>query len=298
MVASREFKVAVAVVSYNTRELLLRCLDSLAPDVESGRATVSVVDNGSADGSLEAVGARAPWAHVIDPGANLGFGPAVNLVANRTPGEWLLAANADVEFEPGALVALLAAGADPAVGCVAPRLMLPSGGTEHSVHPFPTVPLTLAFNIGLHRLSPRFGERMCLNGAWDPGRARDVPWAIGACLLLRRSAFEQAGGFDERQWMYAEDVDLQWRLGRLGWRTRYAPEARVRHESGAAAVAAFGEQRTGRFMAATYEMLRRRRGPARMWATAAINIAGAAARADRSWLKAHLEGVRGVPAQG
>ena len=290
--------MAVAVVSYNTRELLSRCLDSLAPEAASGRATVLAVDNGSADGSLEAARARAPWAEVIDAGVNLGFGRAVNLVASRTSSEWLLAANADVAFEPGALEALLAAGADPSVGCVAPRLLLPGGGTEHSVHPFPTVPVTLAFNLGLHRLSASFGERMCLNGAWDPYCARDVPWAIGACLLLRRSAFEQAGGFDDRQWMYAEDVDLQWRLGRLGWRTRYAPEARVQHESGAAAGAAFGEQRTGRFMAATYEMLRRRRGPARMWATAAINIAGAAVRADRPWLKAHLEGVRGVPAQG
>lgn len=295
---SREFKVAVAVVSYNTRDLLLRCLDSLAADVESGRATVSVVDNGSVDGSVEAVGARAPWAHVIDSGANLGFGPAVNLVANRSGSEWLLAANADIELEPGALDALLAAGVDSSVGCVAPQLVLPGGWTEHSVHPFPTVPLTLAFNLGLHRLSGRFGERMCLDGAWDPGRPRDVPWAIGACLLMRRAAFQQAGGFDERQWMYAEDVDLQWRLGRLGWRTRYAPEARVHHESGAAARDAFGEQRTGRFMTATYDMLRRRRGPARMWATAAINIAGAAVRADRSWLKAHFDGVRGVPARG
>jgi N-acetylglucosaminyl-diphospho-decaprenol L-rhamnosyltransferase len=297
-VESREFKVAVAVVSYNTRELLLRCLDSLAPDVDAGRASVSVVDNGSADGSLQAVRERAPWADVIDPRANLGFGPAVNLVAGRTRSEWLLAANADIELEPGALDALLASGADASVGCVAPRLVLPGGATEHSVHPFPTVPLTLAFNLGLHRLSATFGERMCLNGAWDPGRGRDVPWAIGACLLLRRAAFQQAGGFDDRQWMYAEDVDLQWRLGKRGWRTRYEPEARVRHESGAAARHAFGEQRTGRFMTATYDMLRRRRGPARMWATAVINIAGAAVRADRLWLRAHLDGVRGVPARG
>jgi N-acetylglucosaminyl-diphospho-decaprenol L-rhamnosyltransferase len=297
-VESREFKVAVAVVSYNTRELLLRCLDALAPEVDGGRAAVSVVDNGSTDGSLDAARAHAPWVQVVDPGANLGFGRAVNLVASQTRSEWLLAANADVAPEPGALEAMLAAGVDASVGCVAPRLLLPSGATEHSVHPFPTVPLTLAFNLGLDRLSDTFGERMCLNGAWDPGRARDVPWAIGACLLLRRAAFEQAGGFDEQQWMYAEDVDLQWRLGRLGWRTRYAPGAHVLHESGAAARAAFGEQRTGRFMTATYEMLRRRRGPARMWATAAINIAGAAVRADRSWLKAHVDGVRGVPARG
>jgi GT2 family glycosyltransferase len=277
-VEARERKVAVAVVSYNTRKLLLRCLDSLAPESDSGRAAVWVIDNHSSDGSLEAARAHAPWARVIDAGANLGYGRAVNEVAHRTHSEWLLIANADVALEPGSLEALLAAGSDDRVGCAAPRLVLPSGVTQHSVH----------------RLSPRIGDRLCLEGHWDPERPRDVPWAIGACLLLRREAFDEVGEFDEQQWMYAEDLDLQWCLHRRGWRTRYVPEARVLHESGAAAGAAFGDRRADRFMAASYALLLRRRGAARTWATAAINIAGAAARVDRAWLRAHLEGVRSL----
>ena len=291
-------KVAVAVVSYNTRDLLLRCMDSLSSDVDDGLVEVWVVDNSSTDGSLEAVRAHAPWAHVVDPGANLGYGRAVNLVARQTHSDWLLAANADVALEPGALDALLGAGADPKVGCVAPRLILPDGATEHSVHPFPTVPLTLAFNLGLHRVSGRLGNRLCLEGRWDADRSRPVPWAIGACLLLRREAFDSAAGFDERQWMYAEDLDLQWRVRQRGWSTRYEPAARVLHESGAAASVAFGDARAGRFMAASYSLLRHRRGPVRMWATAAINIAGAAVRVDRPWLRAHLAGIRGIDPRG
>jgi GT2 family glycosyltransferase len=295
-VESRECKVAVAVVSFNTRQLLERCLESLQPEVEAGRATVTVVDNRSTDGSLEAAQQAAPWARVVDAGTNLGFGRAINLVASQNGSEWVLAANADVALRPGALEALIAAGSDLRVGCVAPRLVLPDGTTQHSVHPFPTVPFTLAFNLGLHRVSRTLGDRLCLEGRWDSERPRGVPWAIGACLLLRREAFDQVGGFDEHQWMYAEDVDLQWRLQRGGWAIRYEPRAHVLHQSAAATGPVFGDGRSTRFMRATYSMLLRRRGRARMWTTAAINIAGAAARANRPWLKAHFQGVRGARA--
>jgi N-acetylglucosaminyl-diphospho-decaprenol L-rhamnosyltransferase len=303
--------ITVAVVSFNTRSLLLRCLASLAPEVEAGRASVWVVDNGSGDGSVDAAQERAPWAHLLEPGANLGFGRAVNLVAERTRGPWLACANADVALLPGALEAMLATGADARVAGVAPRLILPDGSTQHSVYPFPTIPFTLAFNLGLHRLSRRLGDELCLEGLWNGERPRHVPWAIGAFLLLRRSAFEAVGGFDERQWMFAEDLDLGWRLREAGFVTRYEPRARVRHESGAATAQAFGEKRVARFTAATYLVLARRRGLARARLTAAINVAGAAARlawmtplawvlrrwraprdASRMWLTAHLEGLR------
>jgi N-acetylglucosaminyl-diphospho-decaprenol L-rhamnosyltransferase len=270
--------VTAAVVSWNTRELLLRCLRSLQPQADTGQLEAWVVDNGSSDGSVEAARTFAPWVRVLEPGQNLGYGPAINLVARHTRSEWLLAANADVALEPGALRALLTVGEDSTVGCVAPRLVRPDGTTEHSVYPFPTIPFTLAFGLGIQRLLPGFGARACLEGYWDSDRPRRVPWAIGACLLLRRRAFEQAGGFDERQWMFAEDLDLGWRLHDRGWVTRYEPSARVLHSSGAATRPAFGEQRTARFMAATYAMLTHRRGRTRALLTGALNVAGAAAR--------------------
>ncbi len=303
--------VTVAVVSFNTRALLVRCLRSLAADAQAERADVWVVDNRSGDGSAEAAREAAPWAHVIEAPANLGFGPAVNLVAERTVSEWLLVANADVALEPDALGSLLAAGADPSVACVAPLLLLPDGSSQHSVHPFPTVPLTLLFNLGAHHLSASLAERLCLEGFWDPARARAVPWAIGACLLLRRAALDAVGGFDPRQWLYAEDLDLLWRLHAAGWATLYEPRARVCHESAAATAGAFGEDRDSRSMAATYAMLVRRRGRPRAWTTAAINLAGAAVRAvwmtalaaassrwrapslaNRGWVRAHWRGMR------
>jgi GT2 family glycosyltransferase len=290
---------------------LIRCLRSLEHDVAAGEAEVWVVDNGSTDGSAAAARAEAPWATVVEAPGNIGFGRAVNLVADRTEGEWLVCANADVAVEPGALRALLEAARDERVGAVAPRLILADGRTQHSVYPFPTVPFTVAFNLGLPRLSARWSDELCLEGSWNADRPRAVPWAIGALLLLRRSAFEQVGGFDVRRWVYAEDLDLGWRLHDGGWVTRYEPAAHVQHASGAATELAFGGGRIDRYMRATYAVILARRGIVRTWTTAAVNVVGAAARvawaaplglvwrrqrpvAARAlmWVRAHRQGLR------
>lgn len=270
--------VTVAVVSFNTRDLLIRCLASLEPDVGDGRAEVWVVDNGSRDGSAEAARDAAPWATVIEAQSNLGFGGAVDLVAEATDSEWLAPANADVALHPGALEALIRCGRDERTAVVAPRLVLPDGRTQHSVHRFPTVPFTLAFNAGIPRLSGRLSERLLLEGHFRPERPCVVGWAVGAFLLVRRMAFEEVGGFDAEQWMYAEDLDLGWRMARAGWLTRYEPRAVVSHHESAATAVAFGEERTARFMAATYAVIARRRGAARAWATLILNCLGAGVR--------------------
>lgn len=305
--------MAVAVVSWNTRELLASCLRSLKPEVDAGRAEAWVVDNGSTDGSPALVREQFPWVQLIEPGENLGFGPAVNLVARRTSSSWVAPANADIELEAGALEALLHAGErHERAGVVAPRLILPSGATQHSVHPFPTLRLAFVFNLGLHHLSRRLGDRLTLEGCWDEERARAVDWAIGAFMIARREAFDAAGGFDDSQWMYAEDLDLGWRMRQAGWSTRYEPLARVKHVSGAAAGQAFGDEMVARWMAASYGWMARRRGVARTWAVAGVNAAGAAfllaiatvlskacprrylhRRAEhRRWLQAHRSGLR------
>jgi GT2 family glycosyltransferase len=264
----------------------------MRPEVEAARAEVWVVDNASSDGSADMVRAEFDWAHLVEPGRNIGFGPAVNLVAERTDGEWIAVANADVELTPGALETLLAAGrpegdaappgadrpkAGSRVGAVAPRLELPDDSTQHSVYAFPTLPFAAAFALGLHRLGG-LGDRLCVQGRWDPTRARRVDWAVGAFLLVRRRAWDEAGGFDPAQWMYAEDLDLGWRLARAGWATRYEPAASVLHAESAATGQAWGDARTERWLRSTYEWMRRRRGPARTRAYALLNVAGAAAR--------------------
>ena len=272
--------ITVAVVSWNTRELLAACLRSLAPDVEAGRAAVWVVDNASSDGSAAMVRSEFPWVRLIESGENLGFGAAINQVAQVSDSRWIAPANADVEPVPGALASLLAAGEREAgTGAVAPRLLMAQGRTQHSVHAFPTVTLSVVFNLGLARLVPRLGDRLCLEGYWDPDRPRQVDWVHGAFMLVRREAFETVGGFDPEQWLYAEDLDLAWRLRRSGWAILYEPEAKVAHAVGAATERAFAEDRARRQTAAAYAWMARRRGALVTRAFAAVNWLGAAARA-------------------
>jgi GT2 family glycosyltransferase len=280
-------EISVAVVSWNTRDVLERCLRSLQADVDSGLADVWVVDNGSTDGSTELVRNEFGWATLEEPGENLGYGRAVNLVGERTSTPWLAASNADVELEPGALARMLATATESGAGAVAPRLILPDGSTQHSVYGFPSIFFLVAFNAGLYRIVPGLGDRLLIEGRWDSSRAREVPWAMGAFLLLRREAFEAVGRFDPGQWMYAEDVDLGWRLRRGGWKTLYDPEARVHHASGAAARQAFGERPYERWMEASYDWIERRLGRRRRRTAAALNLAGALVRRDRAWVRVH-----------
>jgi len=277
----RGAQVTAAVVSWNTCELLDRCLGSLRPEAEAGRLDVWVMDNASTDGSAELVRERHPWARLVASEENLGFGAGVNRVAERTRGDWLLVANADIALRPGALDTLLEAGRrDPGAGAIAPRLVLPDGSTQHSVFAFPTLAFAFVLNSGAFHLSRGLGDRMALLDRWDDTRARRVPWAVGACLLVRREAWDEAGGFDERQWMYAEDLDLGWRLRERGWATRYEPSALVDHESAAATTQAFGgqEEIMRRWQRSTYGWIARRRGPLRARLVAAMNFAGCGVR--------------------
>jgi GT2 family glycosyltransferase len=286
--------IVAAVVSWNTRDLLARCLESLHDD----RVEVHVVDTGSVDGSPELVRERFPWARLHEPG-NIGFGPAVNLVAERTGSPWLLAANADTAAQPGALDALVEAGArDRRAGAIAPRLVLADGSDQHAAYPFPTLPSLALFNAGLAERLPRVADRLCLEGHWDARRARRVPWAVGAFLLVRRAAWDAAGGFDPGRWMYAEDLDLGWRLRQAGWFTRVEPRAVVHHASAASTAQAWGDERTLQWQAATYDWLRRRRGPLRARVAYGLNLWGARWRAGaaregwrresaREWARLH-----------
>ena len=271
--------VTVAVVSWNTRELLGACLESLAGDAREGLAEVHVVDNASDDGSAAMVAARFPWARLTASERNLGYGPAVNLVADGSRSPWLLAANADTAPRAGALAALLRCGeSDREVGIVAPRLVHGDGSTQHSVHPFPTLPFALAFNLGLAAVAPAWGRRRLLEGHWDPEQARTIDWALGAFLLIRRAAFDAAGGFDSEQWIYAEDLDLAWRAAASGWRVRYEPSAVVRHAGGAATSQAWGARADVEAMRSTYAWMLRRRGATVTRAYGLVNTAGALAR--------------------
>jgi N-acetylglucosaminyl-diphospho-decaprenol L-rhamnosyltransferase len=269
----------VAVVSWNTRGLLDRCLRSLRPAHDAGLAEVWVVDNASTDGSAAMVAQAHPWARLIASQENLGYGRAINLVAEQSTSPWIAVANADVALRPGALEALLAAGAaDRGAGVLAPRLILPDATTQHSVFPLPFAAPMLMANLGARLVPRRLGDRLVLRGRWNPGRPRRVPWAVGAFLLVRRSAWDEIGGFDPWQWMSAEDLDLGWRMREHGWATRYVPDAVVDHEESAATAKRWGEHLAVHWQRCAYAWMLRRRGRGPTLAVGAINLAGSVAR--------------------
>jgi GT2 family glycosyltransferase len=306
-------QVAVAVVSWNLRELLGPCLDSMKADADAGRAEVWVVDNASTDGSPDLVRERYPWVHLVASDENLGYGRAVNLVAERTTTPWIAPANVDIELRPDALETLLAsAAAHPRAAVIAPRLELPDGSTQHSVHAFPTLGVSLAGASGIDRLSSRLGDRLCVIGSWDSTRARMVPWAIATFLLVRRQAFDAVGGFDPRQFIHSEDLALGWRLDRAGWGTWFEPDATVLHHGSVATRKAFGEDLRSRWYETSYEWMARERGIAITRAVAIVNLSGALVRsallaplarispprfarryeATREWARVHRSGLR------
>jgi N-acetylglucosaminyl-diphospho-decaprenol L-rhamnosyltransferase len=226
--------VAAVVVNYNGRPHLERCLSSLA---SAGVTTTVVVDNGSTDGSRQAVeAAGATW---VAAGANLGYGRAANLGA-RSPAaaraRHLLICNPDIEVRPGAVTALAGAlDREPVLGAVGPRLVNPDGSLYPSARTFPDLVDAIGHGlIGLVTPRNRFTRRYRLLD-WDHAGPARVDWVSGACFLVRREAWEHVGGFDPAYFMYMEDVDLCWRLGRVGWEIAYEPTAEVLHIQGASA---------------------------------------------------------------
>jgi GT2 family glycosyltransferase len=241
---------------------------------------VWVVDNGSSDGSVEMVRQCHGWAKLVEPGENLGYGRAVNLVAERTSSPWFALSNADVAMREGALEALLSAGrADPGAGILAPRLILPNGSTQHSAWAFPTLSATLVQNAGSRLAGTCLADRLALAGAWDAGRARRVPWSVGAFLLVRRKAWDDVGGFDEDQWMSAEDLDLGWRMRQRGWATRHVPSALVDHEENAATAQVWtGGELALHWQRCAYSWMLRRMGRPRTAWVGLLNFAGSGTR--------------------
>ncbi len=225
--------IAGVVVNYNAKEHLLSCVASL---VGEGVDVVIVADNGSVDGSEAALSARFPEAKWAETGYNLGYGAAADLGAALSDRAYLLVCNPDVVLGEGSVATLRKFLATrPDVALVGPRIVDGKGALYPSARRFPDLLEALGHGfLGQFWPGNPFSRRYRMND-WDHATSRRVDWVSGACFLARRSAWEAVGGFDRAYFMYLEDVDLCWRLGRAGWAVAYEPEAQVVHVQGVSA---------------------------------------------------------------
>jgi GT2 family glycosyltransferase len=212
--------LSVVIVNWNGGALLERCLASLAPRLEAldGASEVIVVDNGSTDDSLLAA-ELTPRTVVLRNGCNLGFGRACNLGARAATGRHLLFLNPDCEVRPGSIERCLAELRAEDVGACGIALADESGRIARSCHRFPRFGHFCLRILGLAFVSSRLRDS-AMND-WDHARDADVDHVIGAFYALRREVFERVGGFDERFFMYLEDLDLSLRIHRHGLRIRF-----------------------------------------------------------------------------
>jgi len=224
-------RVSAIVVSYNTRDDLLRTLEALRAHATVPLETI-VVDNASTDGTAEAVRARLPDVHLIANTANLGFSRANNLGLRAARGELVLVVNSDCEVRPGAVAALVAVlEARPDVAIVGPRTVGTDGALQVSFGPSLT-PLA-EWRQGRLVRGVKAGDADALRRAAAlAAEEREPDWVSASCFLARKSALDAVGGFDESFFLYEEDVDLCLRVRREGGRVLYTPRAEVVHHLG------------------------------------------------------------------
>ncbi|MFN0073367.1 MAG: glycosyltransferase family 2 protein [Chloroflexota bacterium] len=231
-------RVSVIILNYNTRDDLRTCLRSVQqsqPRISPRIAEVFVVDNASSDGSADMVAKEFPWVQLIRAERNGGYAYGNNLAMRACHGEYILLLNPDALVPSNAISRLCdELDAHPDAAVVGPRVVRPDGSLDLACRrSFPTLEVSSYRILGLSKLFPRSRRFGRYNLTYlDPGEPAEVDSVVGACMLVRRSAIEQAGLLDEQFFMYGEDLDWAFRIKQRGWSIRYSPAITVLHRKG------------------------------------------------------------------
>jgi GT2 family glycosyltransferase len=226
--------VAVVIVSFNTRDLLGKCLEQVAEAAVPFSTDVVVVDNASADGSADMVAERFPDVRLIRNRDNRGFAAGCNQGIDASSSEFVLLLNSDAFIDRVALETMITFLREvTGAGVCGARLIERDGQAQLPPVRFPT-PLSGLFNMTvLGRLLPRSRHNIRRPISDEElGRPIRVDWVSGACFLARRKAIEQVGALDEGYFLYFEETDWCRRMAANGWETWYLPGAKVRHLGG------------------------------------------------------------------
>lgn len=233
-------ELTVIVVSYNTKELTLKALETLYETTKQTSFHTVVFDNASEDGSAEAIAAAFPQVELIASPDNLGFAKANNIVAAKATTDWLLLLNPDTECHAGAVDNLMAfMRAHPEAGITGGRTVFPDG-TLNIASCWMRITPWSAF-CSAFGLSSVFPKSQLFNpeamGDWQRDTVREVDIVVGCFMMMSRDLWTQLDGFDLRYFMYGEEADMCLRAKALGYRPAVTPEAQIMHLVGASSKA-------------------------------------------------------------
>ncbi len=223
--------LSLIIVNFNQRGLTRECVKNFKAHQTKAELELLVVDNSNDPVLHETLKTRYPDVVYIPSKRNIGFGAANNLGIAAARGRYIAIVNYDIIPMPGSLDALIEhMDAHSDVGIAGPRLHNPDGGTQQSCYHFPSLMTPVYRRLFFGKLS--FGKRHLehyLMSAEDMSAPKDVDWLQGSFLIVRRSAIEDVGVFDERFFMYLEDTDWCRRFWCHGWKVRYIPSIHMLH---------------------------------------------------------------------
>ncbi len=289
----------MVIVSWNVRELLRACLQSVQEAARHSPALaveIIVVDSASDDGSARMVREEFPRVRLIASAQNLGYAGGNNAGAAQAEGRFIFLLNPDTVVRPDALAGLVDyMDAHPQVGSLGPQLLWPDGAVQSSRRRFPTVGSLFWESTLLGQWFPhnRHRQRYHLLDR-PPDRPQAVDWVVGAALLIRRTAWQQVGPLDEDYFMYFEETDWCKRSAAAGWETHYLPAAQVVHYEGKSSEQVMAA-RTLRFQRSKLRYARKHLGSG--WALALrlflqLTFAWQWAEESLKWLIGHRRSLR------
>ncbi|KKR88110.1 MAG: WsbD [Candidatus Curtissbacteria bacterium GW2011_GWA1_41_11] len=229
--------LSVIIVSYNTKELLKDCLDSIQLSIEGIEGEIFVVDNNSSDNTISLIKAKYKWVKLIENKSNLGFSKANNIAIKKAKGKYLLILNPDTKLRKDTISKMINfMQSRDEIAVTTCRVELPSGSMDRDCRRhFPTPWRAFAHFSGLSKIfsgSKIFDQYQM--GYLSENTEHEVDSCVGAFMFIRASAIKKVGLFDEDFFFYGEDLDWCWRFKQLGYKIVYTPVTKIIHYKGAA----------------------------------------------------------------
>ncbi|MCP4705568.1 MAG: glycosyltransferase family 2 protein, partial [candidate division Zixibacteria bacterium] len=227
---SSQISVSAIVVTYNSAENIISCLEALQSEVDSVGGEILVYDNHSNDNTVDLIKTEFPNITLYESKQNFGFGEANNKAVEKSKGEYILFANPDMVLDRGGLKVLLETFQEqPQVGAAVARLYNPDGSFQPTCRNFPDF-YNIFFSRGSvlnHKVLPSKTEETYTLGDFD--KITEIPAASAACMLMEKGFFKKIGGFDNRFFLFMEDTDLSLRIKQAGKKVFFEPKAGALH---------------------------------------------------------------------